>query len=291
MDMRAEDQLTHGFVQLHPVEASRQLEAFEPQAAAAMLTPLPTVDIANVLGCCQPGFAARILEHISSNQAAAVVSILPSSTAFVVVRQLSSEFQTQVIEQLGPDHGPRFRRALRQPKQTAGSLANPRVLTLPPDITVTDAIHLLKGNPKQSSYYLYVVDRDAKLDGVVTMKQLLVADQHDFIGTVMNNQVVSIAAALTNEELVGHPHWQQFPMLPVVDQGGVFLGVLRYRTLQQVIEETATRASPGSLPTALIQLWEAYSLAGIRVLTELSQTARDSSSSIESSNIHEDQDR
>ncbi len=287
--MRAEDQLTHGFVQLHPVESSRQLEVFEPKEAAAMLAPLPTADVANVLGCCQPGAAARILEHTSPVQAADVVSLLPSSTAFVVIRQLASEFQAQVIDCLGTKHGPRFRRALRQPKQTAGSLADPRVLTFPPDITVADSIHLLKGNPRQASYYLYVVDRDAKLDGIVTMKELLVADQEDFIGTVMNDQVVSIAAALTNEELVGHPHWQQFPTLPVVDHEGVFLGALRYRTLRQVIEENVIRSTPGSLPTALIQLWEAYSLAGIRVLTDLSQSAKDPVPSNESSSLNEHQ--
>lgn len=287
--MRAEDQLTQRFVQLHPAEAARQLEVFEPHAAATILALLPNSDIANVLGCCQPGVVVRIIEHVSAAQAADIVRLLPASTAFVVVRQLTPEFQTQVIAQMGPHHGPRFHRALRQPKQTAGSLADPRVLTLPPDITVEAGIQLLKGNPTQSSYYLYVVDRDAKLDGVVTMKQLLVADPQDFIGTVMNDQVVSIAAALTNEELVGHPHWQQFPTLPVVDHEGVFLGALRYRTLRQVIEENVIRSTPGSLPTALIQLWEAYSLAGIRVLTDLSQSAKDPVPSNESSRLSEHQ--
>jgi len=270
--MRAEDQLTLTFIQLYPAEAARYLELLESTVAATLLVPLPVSALAVVLGCCQPGLAARILEHLGPDQVAGVVSELPDSTAFVVFRQLPSDFQQHIIEKLGPLHGPRFRRALIQPKQTAGSLADPRVVTLPPDITVEQGIHLLKRNPRQASYYLYVVDRDAKLEGVVTMKQLLIVDPKDFIASVMNDQVVTILASLTNDEVVGHPHWHQFPTLPVVDLEGVFLGVLRYRTLQQVIEETLTRKHPGSLPTALIQLWEAYSLAGIRILTELSQT-------------------
>lgn len=269
--MRAEDQLTLRFVQLHPIEASRQLECLESSVAAGMLMSLPTLDIATVLGCCQPSQAARILEHVSLDKIVGVVSELPASTAFMVFRQLSSELQAQVVDRLGPLHGPRFRRALIQPKQTAGSLADPRVVTLPPDVTVEQGIQLLKRNPRQALYYVYVVDRDAKLEGVVTLKQMLMVDQEDFIASVMNDQVVSLPASLTNDELVGHPHWHQHPTLPVVDQDGVFLGVLRYRTLQQVIEETVTRRTPGSLPTALIQLWEAYSLAGIGLLTEFSQ--------------------
>lgn len=275
--MRAEDQLNLRFIQLHPVEAARQIEQLESSVAAGMLMPLPNADLATVLGYCQPGLAARILEHVSLDQVVAVVSELRSSTAYVVFRQLPSELQAQVVDQLGPVHGPRFRRALLQPKQTAGSLADPRVVTLPPDVTVEQGIQLLKRNPRQSLYYMYVVDRDAKLEGVLTMKQMLMVDPEDFIASVMNDQVVALPASLTNDELIGHPHWQQFPTLPVVDQDGVFLGVLRYRTLRQVIEQTVTRRTPGSLPDALIQLWEAYSLAGIGLLTELSKTvAQDS---------------
>ena len=270
--MRVEDQLTLKFIQLHPIESSRQLERLDSQAAAGILMALPTPDVATVLGCCQPSLAARILEHVTLEQATGVVSELPASTAYVVFRQLSSELQSQIVDQLGPVHGPRFRRALIQPRQTAGSLADPRVVTLPPDVTVTQGIQLLKRNPRQASYYVYVVDRDAKLEGVVTLKQLLMVDPGDFIASVMNDQVVSLPASLTNDELVGHPHWHQHPTLPIVDQDGVFLGVLRYRTLQQVIEETQSRRNPGSLPGALIQLWEAYSLAGIGLLTELSKT-------------------
>jgi len=269
--MRAEDQLTLRFVQLHPVEAARHLECVESPLAAGMLTSLPTVDMARVLGYCQPGLVARILEHVTLEQAAGVVSELLASTSYIVFRQLPIELQGQVVDRLGPLQGPRFRRALIQPKQTAGSLADPRVVTLPPDISVEQGIQLLKRNPPQASYYVYVVDRDAKLEGVVTMKQMLMVDPQDFIASVMNDQVVALPASLTNDELVGHPHWQQFPTLPVVDQDGVFLGVLRYRTLQQVIEETQSRRTPGSLSAALIQLWEAYSLAGIGLLTELSQ--------------------
>ncbi|MDT7041761.1 CBS domain-containing protein [Candidatus Nitronereus thalassa] len=269
--MRVEDQLTLKFIQLHPVESSRQLERLDSQTAAGMLTSLPVSDVSTVLGCCQPSLAARILEHVTVEQATGVVSELPASTAYVVFRQLSPELQNQMIERLGPVHGPRFRRALIQPRQTAGSLADPRVVTLPPDVTVAQGIQLLKRNPRQALYYVYVVDRDAKLEGVVTLKQLLMVDPEDYIATVMNDQVFSLPASLTNDELVGHPHWQQHPTLPVVDQDGVFLGVLRYRTLQQVIEEMQSRRDPGNLPSALIQLWEAYSLAGIGLLTELSQ--------------------
>ena len=268
--MRPEDLLTRGFSRLHPVEAARRLETYAPKEAAEILTPIPTEDMALVLGACQPGVASQIIECLGADRIAEVISELPMSIAHVVFRQLPSELQTYVIDRLGPLQGMRFRRALLQPKQTAGSLADPRVVTLPPEISVEEGTVLLRRNPRQVGYYVYVVGCDAKLEGVVTMKALFMAEPQDVIATVMNDHVVAIPADLTKEEIVKHPHWQQFPTLPVVDRDGVFLGMLRYRTLQQVIEESSSRQVPGSLPGALLELWEAYSLIGIRVMTQLS---------------------
>ncbi len=282
--MRPEDQLNHGFARLYPVEAARQLETYDPEDSAEILAPIPTVDMAVVLGCCQPGIASQIVQQLIPDKVAEVISELPASMADVVFRQLTSELQQHVVDRLGPFHGIRFRRALLQPKQTAGSLADPRVVTLPPDIMVGEGIGLLRRNPHQAGYYVYVVGRDAKLEGVVTMKALFMADPQDCLATVMNTHVVAIPADLTNEEIIGHPHWQQFPTLPVIDRDYVFLGMLRYRTLQQVIEESTTQRVPGSLPTGLIQLWEAYSLAGIRLMTQLSGVKESNAESVQAQN-------
>jgi len=271
--MRPEDQLNHGFARLFPVEAARQLETYEPEDSAEILAPMPTVDMATVLGYCQPGMISQVVQKLAPDKGADLISELPASMADVVFRQLTPELQQHVVERLGPFHGIRFRRALLQPKQTAGSLADPRVVTLPPNITVGESIALLRRNSHQAGYYVYVVGREAKLEGVMTMKALFMADPQDCVSTVMNTHLVAIPADLTNEEIIRHPYWQQFPTLPVVDRDQVFLGMLRYRTLQQVIEDSETRRVPGSLPTGLIQLWEAYSLAGIRLMTQFSGVA------------------
>ena len=84
-----------------------------------------------------------------------------------------------------------------QPQQTAGSLADPRVLTLPPDITVAEGIVLIKRNARLAGYYLYVLDREAKLMGVVTMKAVMLADPEDVIDSIMNKEVVSLSTNMS----------------------------------------------------------------------------------------------
>ena len=115
--MLAEDYLTLRFVQLYPVEAARQLEQFESSVAAGMIASLPALDTANVLDCCQPSVAARILEHVSLEQVAGVVSEWRTSTASVVFRQLSPELQMRIVDKLDPLYGPRFRRIFSNPNK------------------------------------------------------------------------------------------------------------------------------------------------------------------------------
>lgn len=270
--MRPEDLVTQAFVQLHPVEAARYLETMAAPEAATTLAPLPAGEVAQVLSCCQPGSAARILNHLEPQSSADILNLLPTSVSFAVFRQLEPTLQHDVLGHMGSHLSMTFRRALHQPRQTAGHLADPGVLTLPPDIRIRNAIHRIQQHSPQAHYFLYVVDRDAKLEGVLTMKQLLVADDQDFTGSVMNDQVLTLAAALTTQELITHPHWQLFPTLPVIDRDGVFLGALRYRVLRRLIEEAVIQRAPGSLPDALIQLWEAYSLAGLRIMTDVAKT-------------------
>lgn len=269
--MHPEDLLTQTFVTLHPVEAARSLESMDPSTASTVLAPLEAQDISLVLGCCMPGLAARVIEYLNPAVAAKVVSQMPTSQSFVIFRQLDPSLQKALLEQFDRTLGISFRRALIHPLRTAGSMADPGVLTLPPDIQIEEAIERVRRNFRKTTYYLYVVDRDAKLEGVLTIKQLLVADPKDFTASVMNDQVEVLPADLNSEELLNHPHWQVFPTLPVVDREGIFLGALRYRALRKLPGESLLRKAPGSLPQALLELWEAYAFAGIRIMTEVAQ--------------------
>ncbi len=85
----------------------------------------------------------------------------------------------------------------------------------------------------------------------------------------MTDNVITLSAEANIEEILQHPQWERFPTLPVVDRWGTFLGALRYRTLRGIEQEHVRNPDPGSLSQAFMQLWEAYSLAGIGIMTDM----------------------
>ena len=132
-----------------------------------------------------------------------------------------------------------------------------------------EALERTKNDIRNTTYYVYVIDRDTKLEGLVTLKQLIASDVDHLIATIMKNKVITLSAEASIEEILQHPQWARFHTLPVVDRWGTFLGALRYQTLRGIEQEHIRNPDPGALSQAFIQLWEAYSLAGIGIMTDM----------------------
>ena len=270
--MDLEHHLTLGYFQSHPVEAARHLESMGPQAAGVLLEALPGEEIANVLEHCLPVSTAKILGELSKDLSADVLSAMNATSAIGVLRQFEETTRYDILERLDNSMGATLRRALRYSPNTAGSLADPQVFTLPPDIPVEEAISRIRTYGQKAMYYIYVIDRDGKLEGVVTLRQLLVDTSDHSVGTLMETQITTLSAEANLEEIIKHPEWSRFHTLPVVDRWGTFFGALRYRMLRRIEKDVEGKAPLGSVSDSLMQLWEVYSITGIRLMTDVAQT-------------------
>jgi magnesium transporter len=270
--MELEHHLTLGYFQAHPVEAARHLESLGPQAASALLDVLPGDEIANVLEHCLPVSTAKILEEFPPGLSADVLSAMNATSAIGVLRQFEEATRYDILERLDNAIGSTLRRALRYSPNTAGSLADPQVFTLPPDIPVEEAISRIRTYGQKAMYYIYVIDRDGKLEGVLTLRQLLIDTSGHSVGTLMEQQIITLSAEANLEEILKHPEWSRFHTLPVVDRWGTFFGALRYRMLRRIEKDVEGKAPLGSMSDSLMQLWEAYSITGIRLMTDVAQT-------------------
>ena len=124
-----------------------------------------------------------------------------------------------------------IRRLLCHPEGTAGALMDPGVPALPGDISVIEARSLLKASSSRAMYYVYVVDRDNCLIGVLNLRQLMLTSSKQSLESLMRRPVSSLQSGADRTAILGHPGWRDLHALPVVDKGGRFLGVLRHETV------------------------------------------------------------
>ncbi|GJL54858.1 MAG: hypothetical protein NPIRA02_19900 [Nitrospirales bacterium] len=272
--MGLQQDLIHTYIQRHPVEAARHLESQSAVAAHDLLKKMDVEIVASVLEYFLPAHMAEVLKHFSPEMGAKIINRVSTTAARAVLRQYETSTQSTLLSKLDPAIASYFRRTLSQPDHTAGSLADPRVLTLRPDITVGQALNRIGLESRHAIYYLYIIDHQTTLHGVVLMKELLAAHAETSLQSIMNQNVKMIPASASAQDLLSHPAWQMHDSLPVVEQGKAFIGVLRYRVLKKFLEARTDMREPEFLSDALLQLWEAYSLSGIGLMTTLGEVLK-----------------
>ena len=184
--------------------------------------------------------------------ALALVANLHPDAQVAMMRLLSSATRDAIISGLPPELSEPLRRMLKFPKGTVGELMDPLVFTVPEDITVQEALKRARSAKLEMPFYVYVVDRNQVLVGVVSLKNLIRARRNNPISSVIKRELVSLSAASARVEMLKLPYWREFHTLPVTDDDGQFQGVVRYQTVAKLREEAAGEsAAEGLLDTAL----------------------------------------
>ena len=267
--MKLEQHLRKKFLEEHPLEAARYLEGLSAKTTGDILQTMEPDSVAQTLEYFLPGPAATILKEYPPATSADILSRLSPGSSRTILRQFDSSSQEKLLGHLAPQTAAFLRRTIHLAEHTAGSLADPHVLTLPPDITVGEALQRITQVPHQAIYYLYIVDHRNILVGVVLMKELLAAAPTSRLASIMNPDVKVIPSSANALDIVAHHAWARFDSLPVIDQDKTFIGALRHRALRQFLQSKSTEYQPAFLSDALLQLWEAYSLSGIVLMTTM----------------------
>lgn len=205
------EQLKRSIESLGPAEAADALEALDPQLAAEVLQSI------------NPSVAGDIIPELEDDKRESLFAAVPEG----VTRQWSLN--------------------LSFPEGSVGRLMESPPLTFHPEETVGHASDRVRNVPRTVFFtYAFIVDADRRLVGVCTMRDLLAADDHATLGDVMLKDVFALRPEQQLDDamrIVVHRH---YPVYPVVDDVGRFLGQVRGSAMfqEQAIEISA---QPGQM--------------------------------------------
>ena len=250
---RAPD-LIHTFIRGHAAEAARVLENHPLHELTGFFVHMPPDLSAALFETMEASTAAACLERMEAGRAAEAVTRLPLERGAPLLRRLHPEGRRAVLELLPPDRRRHFDLLLSCREDTAGALMDPRVLTLPPEVTAAEALDRVRANPEQASHYLYVVDRDHTLAGVLSLRELTAGGKEATVSTLMRRDVICLRMDHSLASVRVHSAWLDFQILPVLDNDGRFAGALRHKTLRRL----AGVQDPGRYDQAGTALGELY---------------------------------
>lgn len=254
-DTPAASRLVRRFIEAHPVDAARVMERFAGEPASTVLQDMPLERIVPVVAAMSDHVAAECVSVMEPARAAAVLEALDLDQASALLRRVAGPQRDLLLDDMSPDLAAQLRRVLAFPPGSAGALMDPKVLSVPETLTAAEALEHVRAAPHLAIYYLYIYDEGSRLSGVVNLRELMLAEPRTPLSDMMATGVDRLAATADRKAILVHPGWTEYHALPVVDEGGRFVGALRYETLRRLEGQARTEVPSASLAASLGELY------------------------------------
>ena len=231
---------------LSSAEAARAVSRLSEEEQSRLLTLLPDEEAADLIEAVPEAFAAQMMEHLAPDDAAAILNEMDSDEQADVIGRMSDASAAAVLDEMEPEEAADARRLLQYPSDSAGGLMISEYLTYTDDQTVDDVLQDIRNNAeKYREYdvqYAYVVDRAGRLVGVLRLRDVLLAPPGKPVSALMVSEPLSVHVLSSLDDL--ERFFERHPLfgVPVVDDEGRLVGVVRQQDVEQAAEERASRS-------------------------------------------------
>ncbi|WP_418954025.1 magnesium transporter [Thermus antranikianii] len=201
--------------------------------AAEVFANLPAEEQAEYLKTLPPWRVRELLEELSLDDLA---------DALQAVEEEDPDLARRLKEALDPETRAEVEELTQYEEDEAGGLMTPEYVAVREGMTVEEVIRFLRraAPDAETIYYIYVVDEAGRLKGVLSLRDLIVADPKTKVAEIMNPKVVFARTDTDQEEVARLMADYDFTVLPVVDEDGVLVGIVTVDDVLDVLEEEAT---------------------------------------------------
>lgn len=226
---------------LHPADLADILEDLSGRERSAIFHALNTEMAAEALEEVDPKIQKELIETIPIERVSDIVEEMSPNDAADLLSDLSRERVEEILEGMEQKKAEDLRELLVHSEETAGGLMTTAYLSLGPNITVEGAISRLRGEaPKLDIIdYIYVVDEEETLLGVVSIRDLLTASPYQRLSDIKAQRVVSVKIDEDQKDVVDKFAKYGFRALPVVDEENHLKGVIGFRSVLDVLAPDA----------------------------------------------------
>jgi CBS domain-containing protein len=224
---------------LHPVEIAQLAETFSPIHRTEIVESLDNETAADTLEEMSTGAQARILEEMDEERAADILEEMSPDDAVDVLGELSDEKAEELFNLMEDDEKADVAELMPYEHDTAGGLMTTEFVVFPKDLTVGEAIARLREMAETPNmiYYLYVVDEEKswKLEGVISLRSLILADPTVPLSDVMRDQFQYAHPHDSAEDVAQTISEYNLLALPVVDDDGDIAGIVTVDDAMEIL--------------------------------------------------------
>ena len=190
----------------------------------------------------EPEAQELLIQGFSDSELKEVIDELYVDDAVDIVEEMPASVVIRILDRATPEMRKSINEILKYPEDSAGSIMNMEFLSLKKDMTVEDAFKRIRriGGDMETINILYVTDPTRHLLGVLSVRDLLLAEEDDLIEEIMDPDVVWAKTMDDKEDVAQALNKYGFLALPIVDMEQRLVGIVTVDDAMDVIEEETT---------------------------------------------------
>ncbi len=213
---------------LHPSELAEIISDLSAREAAAVINQLDDETAADALEHLDAETQRSIIEDLGTERAADIIEEMDSDDAADLLAELPEEQQSELLAEMNEYTAEELRELVKYEEDTAGGLMTTDYTWIYPHRTAEQTIQKLREIAPESEfiYYLYVVDKQDHLLGVLTIRTLLLAQPSASIDKIMQAELVTVSPQAEARDVAATIARYDLLAVPVVDDHGKMLGIV-----------------------------------------------------------------
>ena len=230
------------FLPMEPADIALLLEESGGELMPLLYRLLPKELAAEVFVELESDSQEMLINGFSNTELKEVLDELYLDDAVDIVEEMPASVVIRILDKATPEMRKSINEILQYPEDSAGSIMNMEFLSLKKDMTVEDAFKRIRriGGELETINILYVTDPTRHLLGVLSVRDLLLAEEDDLIEEIMDPNVVSVNTMDDKEDVAQALSKYDFLAMPVVDKEERLVGIVTVDDAMDVIEEETT---------------------------------------------------
>lgn len=221
--------------ELHPADIAELIRQVPHQEGVAFLKNLDVDVAADTISELNPETQVEIIKDMDTEKASDIIEQMSPDVAADVLSELPADKAREILEHIEKEEAEDIQELLGHEDDTAGGLMTNEFIAYPPDITVQEVLRRFKEDATEidTVYYIYVTDPEERLLGVLSLRELLIAEPDARLSEVMVTKLKTVTPDVDEKVVAEMFTKYNLVALPVVDTEGSLLGIV---TVDDVME-------------------------------------------------------
>lgn len=228
------------FSDYDPIISAHVIETMDVGESAEVFRSLPASVSKTIFENLQNEYAAKVLGMLPDDKAGEIIRSIEPLKVSLIVSVCPMALKDKIAHNLTEKQKREIGELLEYPRDSVGYMMSSIFLALRDDLRISDAVNKIKlmaGQENMPLSYVYVVDADFKLAGVLSMRDLLIGEPHKKLSEVMIKNVFYLNAFMDLEDAASIVSKQKFFAVPVVDSNHKLVGIVNTSQLLSDMQE------------------------------------------------------